>query len=232
MLILVFRFATIVLLLAVALLLAILGTRGVLTLLSGVALLFLVVFVPGLVVALLVVALLAVFLWVVVFCTTLCLFRSVGSFIGRFAFVCSLFTIFASSALCAVVSCLSGLVLLGVCRSFAASFGQSNLFHFFFQELLYLLEIEDIFLAHKGDSHSVAVGTCSTSDTVNIVFSIVRHIIVDNQCDIIDVYASCHDVGSYEHIDLSALEFEHHIVAFSLVQVRVHLATVDMFTLQ
>jgi glutamate dehydrogenase (NADP+) len=114
LLILVFRFATIVLLLAVALLLAILGTRSVLTLLSGVALLFLVVFVPGLVVVLLVVALLAVFLWVVVFCTTLSLFRSVGSFIGRFAFVCSLFTVFASSALCAVVACLSGLVLLGV----------------------------------------------------------------------------------------------------------------------
>ena len=50
----------------------------------------------------------------------------------------------------------------------------------------------------------------------------MRNIVIDDHLNIIDVDSARHNVGSYENIILSALELEHHIVAFSLFQVAVH----------
>ena len=98
--------------------------------------------------------------------------------------------------------------------------------------MLDLLETIDVCLTDKSDSHTIALGTRRTSDTVYIVLCIVGYVVVDDCQDIVDVNASGHDIGSHEHISLSGLESVHHLVALLLGEVAVHLVTVDMHGLQ
>ena len=58
------------------------------------------------------------------------------------------------------------------------------------------------------------------------------HIIVDDSTDIIDINTTCHDIGSNEYIRLSCLEAIHHLVAFLLGEITMHLVAVDMHGLQ
>ena len=67
---------------------------------------------------------------------------------------------------------------------------------------------------------------------MHIVFGIVGHIIVDDHGDIVDINSSGHDVCSYKHVELTALELEHDVVAGSLVKVGVHFTAVDMLALK
>ena len=90
------------------------------------------------------------------------------------------------------------------------------------------MESIHIILVDKGDSYAVSVGTGGTSYTVNIVFGIVRNVIIDNHCNVVNVYSARNDVGSDKNINLSALEFIHHFVALCLVKVGVHFPTVDL----
>ena len=43
---------------------------------------------------------------------------------------------------------------------------------------------------------SVVVGTGRTSDAVYVVLAIMRHVVVDDQADVVDVDPTGHDVGS------------------------------------
>ena len=127
-----------------------------------------------------------------------------------------------ASVVSSVCAFLLRLVELDVFRTFAASLRERHLVYHLLQELLYLLEPVLVFFAHEGDGSTIAVGTGCTADAVNVIFCIVRNIVIDDHLNIIDVDSARHNVGSYEHIILSALELEHHIVAFSLFQVAVH----------
>ena len=127
-----------------------------------------------------------------------------------------------ASVVSSVCAFLLRLVELDVFRTFAASLRERHLVYHLLQELLYLLEPVLVFFAHEGDGSTIAVGTGCTADAVNVIFCIVRNIVIDDHLNIIDVDSARHNVGSYENIILSALELEHHIVAFSLFQVAVH----------
>ena len=63
---------------------------------------------------------------------------------------------------------------------------------------------------------------------MDVVFGIVRHIVVDDHQDVVDVNAARHDVGGHEHIHLSGLEAVHHVVALLLAEVAVHRGAVDV----
>ena len=151
----------------------------------------------------------------------------------------SLVAVFLSAVLGAVLSALSvsavtasvvssvctfllRLVELDVFRTFAASLRERHLVYHLLQEFLYLLEPVLVFFAYEGDGSTIAVGTGCTADAVNVIFCIVRNIVIDDHLNIIDVDSARHNVGSYENIILSALELEHHIIALSLFQVAVH----------
>ena len=127
-----------------------------------------------------------------------------------------------ASVVSSVCAFLLRLVELDVFRTFAASFRERHLVYHLLQELLYLLEPVLVFFAYEGDGSTIAVGTGCTADAVNVIFCIVRNIVIDDHLNIIDVDSARHNVGSYENIILSALELEHHIIAFSLFQVAVH----------
>ena len=55
----------------------------------------------------------------------------------------------------------------------------------------------------------------------------MRNIIVDYHRNVIDINATGENVGGDEHVDLSALEAEHHLITLGLGEVGVHLATID-----
>ena len=151
----------------------------------------------------------------------------------------SLVAVFLSAVLGAVLSALSvsavtasvvssvctfllRLVELDVFRTFAASLRERHFVYHLLQKFLYLLEPVLVFFAHEGDGSTIAVGTGCTADAVNVIFCIVRNIVIDDHLNIIDVDSARHNVGSYENIILSALELEHHIIALSLFHVAVH----------
>ena len=85
-----------------------------------------------------------------------------------------------------------------------------------------------VLFVDERDGYTVAVGTCRSSDAVHIVFCIVGHVEVYDHSNVVDVDATCHDVCSDEHVDLSALKLVEHLVALCLVEVGVHLTAVDV----
>ena len=98
--------------------------------------------------------------------------------------------------------------------------------------MLYLLETVNVCVADEGDGLSVAVGTGSTTNTVDIVFGIVWYVVVDDDTDIINVDAAGYDIGSHKDIGHASLETVHHLVALLLTEVTVHLVAVDVHLLQ
>ena len=63
----------------------------------------------------------------------------------------------------------------------------------------FLNEFEEVYLVfrHKRYRAAVALRSCCSSYAVNVVFGIVRHVVVYDRRDVVDVYASCHDVCCY-----------------------------------
>ena len=94
------------------------------------------------------------------------------------------------------------------------------------------METLHIRLVDEGDGHTIAIGTGGTSYAMHVILSIVGHVVVDDNADIVDVDASGHDIGSHQHIGHACLETIHHLVALLLREVGVHLTTVDVHLLQ
>ena len=73
-----------------------------------------------------------------------------------------------ASVVSSVCAFLLRLVKLDVFRTFAASLRERHFVYHLLQELLYLLEPVLVFFAHEGDGSTIAVGTGSTADAVNV----------------------------------------------------------------
>ena len=50
-----------------------------------------------------------------------------------------------------------------------------------------MLEIVDVFFRNKGEGNTIACSSGCTTDTMNIVFGIVRNIIVDDHGNIVNI---------------------------------------------
>ena len=74
--------------------------------------------------------------------------------------------------------------------AFAKFFRKGSLGDFPFQEALNVSKVLDVLLRDEGNGYTVALGTCSTSDAVDIVLSIMRHVVVDDTQDVVNVDAS------------------------------------------
>ena len=110
-----------------------------------------------------------------------------------------------------------------------AAFRKVGLVDFLLDEFLNLQEAGIVMRSNEGDSHAVAVGTCSTSDAVHIVLRVAGRVVVDNHLDVIDVDASAHDVGGDEDVDVTVAEITHDGVAFLLREVAVHGSDAETF---
>ena len=141
----------------------------------------------------------------------------------------SLVTVFPAAALGRTAP---GTFGRSVFRTFSTALREWVLLDILVEEFLYLVEGKHVILIDQGDCHTIAVSTCRTADAVHIVLGIVRHVVVDDHGNIIDINATGHDIRGHEHINLAALKLEHDIVALSLFKVRVHLTAVDLQLLQ
>ena len=103
-----------------------------------------------------------------------------------------------------------------IIRSLAQFCRQCILLYLTSKELLYALE--EIYLIVRDKSNGDAIALCPgcSSYAMHIVLDIPWHIIVDDHLDIIDIYASRHDICSHKNIYAARLEAEHHIIPFSL----------------
>ena len=98
--------------------------------------------------------------------------------------------------------------------------------------MLDTLEAVHVIVAHKSDGLAIAIGTGGTTDTVYVILAIRRHIVVDNQSDIVDIDTTGHNIGSHQHIGLSGLKTIHSLIALGLREVGVHLVAVNVHRLQ
>ena len=60
--------------------------------------------------------------------------------------------------------------------------------------------------AHEGDAQALRTKPSSTTDTVEIRISFLRHVIVDSNVDTLDVNTTTEDVGSHTDALVEVLE--------------------------
>lgn len=107
---------------------------------------------------------------------------------------------------------------------FSTSFRKLRFVNLFFDEVFYFFEEHHVFGRDKSDGFAGPVGPRRTSYAVHVVFGVAWHVVVDHQLDIVDVYASAHDICRDEDVDLSVSEFVHDFITFLLGEVRMHAA--------
>ena len=77
----------------------------------------------------------------------------------------------------------------------------------------------------ERDRQALAIGTtCCTTDAVNVVLKVTRHLIVDHHSNVVYVDTARHDVGGYEYFGASHTEVSQDLLTTLLRQVRVHLS--------
>ena len=95
------------------------------------------------------------------------------------------------------------------CRDEAAFHWLSELFFDSFN-LMFL------FLMHEADADACLVGTTCSSAAVHVSVDVVREVIVDDMCQVVDIQsAGCH-VGSHQDLCEALAEVVHHEVALCL----------------
>ena len=136
---------------------------------------------------------------------------------------------FATMSARCVASCLQ--CVLAHLWLLSTTFWQVGLKDFFFDEVLDFEQMLPVVRGDKGDGLPIAVGTCGSSYSVDVVFWIARYVIVDDHLYVIDVNASTHDVGGNEDADAAVLECKHDFFTLPLDEVAVHCTHIETFTL-
>ena len=85
-----------------------------------------------------------------------------------------------------------------------------------------------MYIIRCDERQRVTAGLCAcrSTDTMDIVFGIMRHIVIDDQWNIGHIDSARYYIGSHEHINLSVSEIEHHLVPLILLKVTMHSARV------
>ena len=82
----------------------------------------------------------------------------------------------------------------------------------------------NIFGSNKVDGNTLATEPTATTNTMDVVLSIARQVIVDNQTDLLDIDTTRPNVGRNQHPTVSASEIVHNTVTFLLRHLSVHAA--------
>ena len=113
-----------------------------------------------------------------------------------------------------------------ICRRISQRIRQRDTLYLFFQKLLYTMPVARIFRRDQGDGLAAVLCARRTTDAVDIVLGVMRHVVVDDQRHIRHVDTARDDIRSNQHGYLPVAEIEHHLVAFVLLEVAVHRARV------
>ena len=93
---------------------------------------------------------------------------------------------------------------------------------------LYPFPITHIIRRDQRHGFAAVLRTCSTSDTMDIILGVVRHIIVNHQRYIGHINSAGHHVGRHQHTYLTVPEIKHHLVTFMLLEVAMHRMRINM----
>ena len=100
--------------------------------------------------------------------------------------------------------------------------GENSTRYLDFQQVFNFTERRDIALAHQRHGATFAPCACRSADAVHVVFSIVRHVVIDDKFDIVDVYSSRNNVGGDKDVNAPGFEREHDFIALLLLEVGMH----------
>lgn len=89
-------------------------------------------------------------------------------------------------------------------------------------ELLDLSHHADIISRNEVDGNSLSAEPTTTSNTVNVVLTVGRQVIVDNQGDLLHVDTTGKQISSDQDTRRSGTELLHNQVTLSLVHITVH----------
>ena len=80
----------------------------------------------------------------------------------------------------------------------------------------------------QGQGFSAVFSSGSPSDTMDVVFRVMRHVIIDDERHIGNINASGDDIGSDQNRHFAVPEIEHNLVPLVLLQIGMHSARVNM----
>ena len=89
-----------------------------------------------------------------------------------------------------------------------------------FDQLLNTIKLKHVLLIHERQCDAGRFGTRCSPHAMNIVFGILRNIVIDNQVDVLDVDATADDIGSYEYSRFTRAEAGQYFFTFTLFKVR------------
>jgi hypothetical protein len=89
------------------------------------------------------------------------------------------------------------------------------------------LEFILFLFADKGDRRTVRLGARGTADPVDIVFTVVRDVVVDHHFYVVYIDPAGEDIGSDQDGQTLAFELNHHVFAGGLVEIGVDLIDVE-----
>ena len=80
----------------------------------------------------------------------------------------------------------------------------------------------DIILRDEVNGNALSAETASTTDAVNVVFSVCGKVVVDDERDLLHVDTTGQEIGSDKYTGRAGAEFLHDDVTLSLLHVAVH----------
>jgi len=75
---------------------------------------------------------------------------------------------------------------------------------------------------------SAVFSSGSPSDSMDVVFRVMRHVIIDDEGHIVDVNAPRDDIGSDKDRHFAIPEIKHNLIPLILLQIRMHCVCVNM----
>ena len=85
-------------------------------------------------------------------------------------------------------------------------------------------------IGRRNECHRLTaiLRTRRTTDTMDVVLGVMRHVIIDDERNVRHVNTACHHIGGDQYSHLAVTEIEHDLVTLVLLQVAMHRARVYM----
>ena len=99
-------------------------------------------------------------------------------------------------------------------------------FHRLAELLLDGFDFMFLLLMHEADADAGLVGAACSSAAVHVSVDVVREVIINNMCQVVDVEAASRHVGSHQNLREALAEMVHHEVALCLREVAMQRSSV------